>query len=81
MSESEKRQIAFAEQKLKAQADPIQAILNNPNLTQAEKDKAIALTKDALKSERGAKMKKWLIIGGIGVVALGVIAYMIKRKK
>jgi len=81
MSESEKRQIALAEQQIKAQADPIQAILNNPNLTQAEKDKAIALTKDALKSERGAKMKKWLIIGGIGVVALGVIAYMIKRKK
>ena len=81
MRESEKRQIALAEQQIKAQADPIQAILNNPNLTQAEKDKAIALTKDALKSERGANLKKWLLIGGIGVVALGVIAYMIKRKK
>ena len=81
MSESEKRQIALAEQQLKQQADPIQAIINNPNLTQAEKDKAIALTKDALKDERGAKMRKYLIIGGIGLVAIGIIAYMIKRKK
>jgi hypothetical protein len=81
MSESEKRQIALAEKQLKAQADPIQQILNNPNLTQAEKDKAIALTKDALKDERGANLKKWLLIGGIGVVALGVIAYMVKRNK
>jgi len=81
MSESEKRQIALAEKQLQAQADPIQAILNNPNLTQAEKDKAIALTKEALKDERGANLKKWLLIGGIGVVALGVIAYMIKRNK
>ena len=81
MSESEKRQIALAEQQLKQQADPIQAIINNPNLTQAEKDKAIALTKDALKDEWGAKMRKYLIIGGIGLVAIGIIAYMIKRKK
>ena len=55
--------------------------LNNPNLTQAEKDKAIALTKDALKDERSANIRKWAIIGGIGLVAIGIVAYMIKRKR
>lgn len=80
MTDTEKRQVAFAEKQLQAQADPIQQILNNPNLTDAEKREAIALTKDALKSERGAKIKKWLVIGGLGIVALGIITYIVKKK-
>jgi hypothetical protein len=81
MSESEKRQIALAEEKLRLDADPKKMILANPNLTAQEKDEALKQLSDAESKETETNFKKYALYGGLAIVGIFLITKIIKRKK
>jgi hypothetical protein len=78
MTSAEKK---IADEIIKAQnsgADPIEAIRRNPNLTAEEKEAAIKSLQQ-ITGSGGVNNK--IIIGGIVLVAIGLIAYYLSSKK
>jgi len=61
-----------------AEADPIEAIRRNPNLTADEKEAAI---KELQRMTSSVSLRNKLIIGGIIVTILGLVGYYIYSKK
>jgi len=80
LSESEKKAIKLAEDKLKSEADPRDLILKNDNLTPEEKKEALKVVDDATSKTDSSKMKKYIIYGGIALVVLLVIFQVTKKK-
>jgi len=80
LSESEKKAIKLAEDKLKAESDPRDLILKNDKLTPAEKKEALAVIDEATSKTDSSKIKKYLIYGGIALVVLLVIFQLTKKK-
>jgi len=80
LSQAEKNRIALAEKNLQNQADPVRAIMNNPNLSAQEKQEAIKLTQSAL--DKGSKQKiiRYAIIGGLVLAGLFVASKILKNK-
>lgn len=69
------------EEQLRSQSDPMKLVLNNPNLTQAQKDDAIKQIQEATDKESEGKTKKYLIIGGAVLVGIIVLAMVFKKKR
>ena len=80
LSAQEKGRIALAEKQLQQQADPVKAIMNNPNLSAQEKKDAIALTQDAIDKGGKKKIIRYAIIGGLVLAGIFVVSRIIKNK-
>lgn len=81
MSESEKRQIELAEEKLRLDADPKKMILANTNLSSKEKEEALKQLADAESKETDSNIKKYAIYGALGIVGIFLISKILKSNK
>ena len=80
LSQAEKDKIALAEKKIQAETDPRNQIINDPNLTQEEKESALKLLDEAEGSKLNKDIIKYVVIGGIALVAIFLISKTIKKK-
>jgi hypothetical protein len=80
MSEQEKREVALAEQKLKLEADPKNVILQNPNLSAEEKALALKQLDEATSTQDTRNLKKYALLGGLGLVGIFLLYKMFKSK-
>ena len=80
LSQAEKDKIALAEKKIQAETDPRNQIINDPNLTQEEKESALKLLDEAEGSKLNKDVIKYVVIGGIALVAIFLISKTIKKK-
>ena len=80
LSQAEKDKIALAEKQLASANDPIKNILNNPNLSEAEKREAVKLTEEALGTSNKRKIIKYAIMGGLVLVGLLIASKVLKKK-
>jgi len=80
LSQAEKDKIALAEKKIKAENDPRNQIINDPNLTQEEKESALKLLDEAEGSKLNKDVIKYVVIGGIALVAIFLISKTLKKK-
>ena len=80
LSQAEKDRIALAEKKIQAETDPRNQIINDPNLTQEEKESALKLLDEAEGSKLNKDVIKYVVIGGIALVAIFLISKTIKKK-
>ena len=77
-SKKQKDELKLAEKQIQSQANPKNAILNNPALSNAEKKSALAVLDNALAVEDGRKSKKWMLYAGAGLVGLLVLWGIVK---
>ena len=77
--EKVKKELELVEMKVKDELNPINQIVNNPNLSPAEKKEAIKQVNQALDTKQKRGIKKKLIIGAIAV--LGLISIVLVAKK
>jgi hypothetical protein len=80
LSQAEKDKIALEEKRIKAETDPRNTIINDPNLTQEEKDSALKLLDEAEGSKLNKDIIKYVVIGGIALVAIFLISKNLKKK-
>jgi len=80
LSQAEKDKIALAEKKIEAETDPRNLIINDPNLTQEEKESALKLLDEAEGSKLNKDVIKYVVIGGIALVAIFLISKNLKKK-
>lgn len=80
-TEKQKEELRLAEEQIKAQTNPKNAIMNNPDLTTEEKKEALQVLDESLANEETSKTKKWLTYAGIGLVVLLGIGFVLKKKK
>ena len=80
LSQAEKNKIALAEKKIEAETDPRNQIINDPNLTQEEKESALKLLDEAEGSKLNKDIIKYVVIGGIVLVAIFLISKSLKNK-
>jgi len=80
LSQAEKDKIALEEKKIKAEADPRNTIINDPNLTQEEKDSSLKLLDEAEGNKLNKDIIKYVVIGAIALVAIFLISKNFKKK-
>ena len=80
LSQAEKDKIALAEKKIQAETDPRNQIINDPNLTQEEKESALKLLDESEGNKLNKDVIKYVVIGGIALVAIFLISKTIKKK-
>jgi ribosomal protein S8E len=80
LSQAEKNKIALAEKKIEAETDPRNQIINDPNLTQEEKESALKLLDESEGKKLNKDVIKYVVIGGIALVAIFLISKTIKKK-
>jgi hypothetical protein len=80
LSKAEKDRIALEMKKIEAETDPRNQIVNNPNLTEEEKESALKLLDESEGKKLGKDVVKYVIIGGIALVAIFLISKTIKKK-
>tara|TARA_R110002153_G_scaffold240474_8_gene395124 strand:+ start:5519 stop:6871 length:1353 start_codon:yes stop_codon:yes gene_type:complete len=68
--EEAKRQLDLVQKQVTDELDPVNQILNNPNLTQKQKTEAVKQVQEVLAVKEGQKKSKILLYAGIGLVAL-----------
>ena len=78
-AEQFKQQLDMEENAIMAELDPINQIMQNPDLTPSEKAEAVKQVKDGLEGKSKRDIKKYAIIGGIALVAIVVLAKAFKR--
>ena len=77
--EQAKRELDIIEKKVQAELDPVNQILNNPDLTQDEKNEAVKQVNQALEVKDQRKKSNLLLYAGIGLVALLGIGFLRKK--
>tara|TARA_Y100000114_G_C11763856_1_gene331862 strand:- start:12498 stop:13748 length:1251 start_codon:yes stop_codon:yes gene_type:complete len=77
--EQAKRELDIIEKKVQAELDPVNQILNNPDLTQEEKNEAVKQVNQALEVKDQRKKSNLLLYAGIGLVALLGIGFLRKK--
>ena len=77
--EQMKRKLDMEENALMAELDPINQIMQNPDLSPAEKQEAVKQVKEGLETKGKKNLKKYALIGGIALVAVVVLAKAFKR--
>ena len=77
--EQMKRQLDMEENALMAELDPINQIMQNPDLTPSEKAEAVKQVKEGLETKGKRDIKKYALIGGIALVAIVVLAKAFKK--
>jgi hypothetical protein len=80
-TQKQKEELRLAEEQIKAQTNPKNAIMNNPDLTTEEKKEALQVLDESLANEDTSKTKKWLTYAGIGLVILLGIGFIMRNKK
>jgi hypothetical protein len=80
LSQAEKDKIALAQKKIEAETDPRNQIINDPNLTQEEKESALRLLDEAEGSKLNKDVIKYVVIGSIALVAIFLISKSLKNK-
>ena len=80
LSQAEKDKIALEEKKIKAESDPRNQIINDPSLTEEEKQSALKLLDEAEGSKLNKDVIKYVVIGGIALVAIFLISKTLKKK-
>ena len=80
LSKAEKDKIAIEQKRIEAETDPRNQIINDPNLTQEEKESALKLLDEAEGSKLNKDIIKYVVIGGIALVAIFLISKTIKKK-
>ena len=80
LSRVEKEKIAFEMKKIEAESDPRNQILNDPNLTQEEKESALKLLEDSESNRLSKDVVRYVLIGGIALIAIFLISKTIKKK-
>jgi len=78
--EQAKEQLKLAEMKVKDELNPVNQILNNPNLTSEEKKEAVKQVEQALDTKAGRKKSKLLLIGGLVIAGLLAVVFLAKKK-
>ena len=66
--------------KVKDELNPVNQILNNPNLTAEEKKEAVKQVEQALDTKAGRKKSKLLLIGGLVIAGLLAVVFLAKKK-
>jgi hypothetical protein len=79
LSQAEKDKIALEEKKIKAETDPRNQIINDPSLTEEEKQSALKLLDEAEGSKLNKDVVKYVVIGGIALVAIFLISKTFKK--
>jgi hypothetical protein len=77
--EQMKRQLDMEENAIMAELDPINQIMQNPDLTPSEKAEAVKQVKEGLETKGKRDIKKYALIGGIALVAIVVLAKAFKK--
>ena len=77
--EQMKRKLDMEENAIMAELDPINQIMQNPDLSPAEKQEAVKQVKEGLETKGKKNLKKYALIGGIALVAVVVLAKAFKR--
>jgi hypothetical protein len=80
LTQQDKDRIALEEKKTKAEGDPRNEIINDPNLSQEDKRSALRLLDEAEGSKLNKDVIKYVVIGGIALVAIFLISKTIKKK-
>ena len=80
LTQQEKDRIALEEKKIKSENDPRKEIINNPNISQEEKMSALRLLDEAEGSKLNKDVIKYVVIGGIALVAIFLISKSLKNK-
>jgi len=80
LSDAQKKQIALAEKQITNELDPRNQILNNPDLTNQEKQASIKLLDDTLQTKSKRDIKKYIIYGAIGLVGIFVLIKILGKK-
>ena len=78
--EEAKRQLDIIEKKVTDELDPVNQILNNPDLTAEQKQEAVKQVQEVLEVKDEKKKSKLLLYAGIGLVALIAIGFVLKKK-
>ena len=79
--EEAKKQLDLVEKQITDELDPVNQILNNPNLTKQQKTEAVKQVQEVLAVKEGQKKSKILLYAGIGIaVILGVVFIMSGKK-
>ena len=78
--EEAKRQLDIIEKQVKDELDPVNQILNNPDLTAEQKQEAVKQVQEVLAVKEEKKKSKLLLYAGIGRVALIAIGFVLKKK-
>jgi len=74
------KQLDLAQQKVTDELNPINQILNNPNLTEVQKKAAIVEVNKALDTTQKRSMKKYIMFGAIGLVVVLGMVWALKKK-
>lgn len=77
--EQKKEELKLMELKVKDSLDPVNQILNNPNLSQEEKKLAIVEVEKALSTKGKRSRKKYIVFGAIGLAVVVVLAMILKK--
>jgi len=80
LTQAEKDKIALAEKKIEAETDPRNQIINDPNLTQEEKESALKLLDESEGKKLNKDVIKYVVIGGIALIAIFLISKTLKKK-
>jgi hypothetical protein len=74
-----KQKLDSEEKAVMAELDPVNQIMQNPDLSPAEKAVAVKEVKEALETKGKKNLKKYALIGGIALVAVVVLAKAFKK--
>lgn len=80
LSKAEKDKIAIEQKRIEAETDPRNQIINDPNLTQEEKESALKLLDESEGNKLNKDVIKYVVIGGIALVAIFLISKTLKKK-
>jgi hypothetical protein len=75
-----KKELELAEKKINDELNPINQIVNNPNLSKKEKEEAIAQVNKALDTKETRSNKKYILWAVIGIAVLFVGAKLLAKK-
>jgi hypothetical protein len=80
LTQQEKDRLALEEKKIKGANDPRKEIINDPNISEDEKRSALRLLDEAEGSKLNKDVIKYVVIGGIALVAIFLISKTLKKK-
>ena len=72
-------QLKLMEMKVKDELNPVNQILNNPNLSPAEKKEAVKQVEQALDTKAGRKKSKLLLVGAMAIIGLIAVVFLAKK--
>jgi len=78
--ETIRRELDIKEMAVMTEVSPVNQIMQNPDLSPAEKQEAVKQVNEALEVKGKRDIKKYAIIGGIALVAIVVLARLLRNR-